>query len=79
MSTDSYSAYNSSGGSYQKCYLYYQREINETIPHKNQGPEFANFARTLLKIFLNSHEAAERGSGGERKRLAARFRARLVG
>ena len=79
MSTDSYSAYNGSGGSHQKCYLHYQREIKETILYKNRGPEFAHFARTLLKILLDSHEAAERAGAGELKRLAARFRARLVG
>ena len=59
ITSDSYPALNHVGSTHQKCHIHYLREVNDTINHKNPGPEFAPFAKNLKKIIYDSHGVAK--------------------
>ncbi len=70
ITSDSWSAWNHVGTTHQRCHIHYIREINDTINHKNPGPEFTVFARQLKKILNDSHDMAK--INNESKRLTAK-------
>ena len=70
ITSDSYPAWNHVGSTHQKCHIHYIREIDDTISHKNPGPEFSPFAKRLKKIIYDSHIVDEIKS--EPKRLLAK-------
>ncbi len=78
MTSDSHPPYNHVGDSHQKCRAHCLREVKETLELKDPGPQFRRFARTF-KMPHDSREVAARADPEERKRGAARLRARPDG
>ncbi len=77
ITSDSYPAWNHVGNTHQKCHIHYLREVNDTINHKNPGPEFAPFAKNLKKIIYDSHGVAKIKSESERIRAKKNLERRI--
>jgi len=75
--SDSWSAWNHIGGSWQRCLVHYLRELEETVKYKSPGKDFFPFAKKLRRILRDAIRMADERDHAERLRAKARFGARV--
>ena len=69
VGSDSWGAWNHTGGKHQKCHVHYIRNIKETLLYHSPSADYKRHARTLRHILEDSHIDA---TPGGKKALAAK-------
>ena len=69
VGSDSWGAWNHSGGMHQKCHIHYVRDIKDTVKYHSPSSEYEKHARTFRRILKDSYITA---APGGKKALAAK-------